>query len=147
MELQDYVVWKDYFESGIPLIDEQHKTLFRLTNELYNACSCGPAVGRECFLNMIHDFVDYVTSHFSAEQELMETTNYPRAAEHKQQHDDFAKKVLQAGADLEQSKQAVALDFLHYLREWILSHIAIDDMDYVSHIKSAKNLETPEAFR
>jgi hemerythrin-like metal-binding protein len=141
MEAQEYVLWRDYYESGIPLIDHQHRTLFKLTNELYIACSSGPAVGRECFLDLIHDFVDYVTSHFSFEQELMESTNYPRVAEHKQQHDDFAKKVLQSATDLQHGKPSVALDFLHYLREWILSHIAIDDMDYVSHIKASKSLE------
>jgi hemerythrin len=121
--------------------------LFKLTNQLYTACFSGPTEGREFFLLVIHDFVDYVTMHFSVEEKLLETINYPRAAAHKQQHEDFAKKVLQAATDMKQAKPAVAMDFLHYLREWVLSHIAIDDMDYVSHIKASKNLEALGAFK
>jgi hemerythrin len=140
MEFQEYVEWRDSYQTGIPPIDEQHKTLFKLTNELYKACASGRTVGTEFFLLVIHDFVDYVIMHFGAEQELMEATNYPRRVEHKQHHDDFTKKVLQAALDMELEKPAVVLGFLRYLRGWVLSHIAIDDMDYVSHIKTSKNL-------
>jgi hemerythrin len=34
----DLVIWDDKYDTGIELIDNQHKELCSLTNELFHAC-------------------------------------------------------------------------------------------------------------
>jgi hemerythrin len=136
---EEYVVWSKSYETGIPMIDSQHKKLLSLTNQLYDACLAGRDTATEFFLVAVHEFVDYTKKHFSAEEELMAQSGYSRLAEHKAKHDEFTKKLLTETQDMKAGKPMVPLSFLHYLRDWILSHIAIDDMDFVYHSKVLKN--------
>ncbi|MDR0636973.1 MAG: bacteriohemerythrin [Treponema sp.] len=139
MVYEEYVAWSKNYETGIPLIDTQHKKLLVLTNQLYTACLAGRETATEFFLVAVHEFVDYVQEHFSAEEELMAQSGYSRLAEHKAKHDEFANKLLSETQEMKAGKPMVPLTFLHYLRDWILSHIAIDDMDFVYHSKVLKN--------
>jgi hemerythrin len=140
MEEYNYMVWTDRYKMGLALIDEQHKGLFTMTNELYQACQAGRQKAREYFLDVIHQIADYALLHFAVETKLMEAVAYPRATEHKRHHDAFTLKVLEAARELEQGKLSVPKDFVHYLRDWILSHIAIEDRDYLNHIKKCNKL-------
>ncbi|MDR1324806.1 MAG: bacteriohemerythrin [Treponema sp.] len=135
---EEYVVWSKSYETGIPLIDNQHKKLVALTNQLYDACLAGRDTATEFFLRAVHEFVDYAKEHFSAEEELMKQSAYSHLAEHKAKHDEFVKKLLNETQEMKAGNPMVPLIFLHYLRSWILSHIAIDDMDFVYHSKALK---------
>ena len=62
----------------------------------------------------------------------MERSGYPRFAAHKAEHDAFRKRLakLQSEATIRDiSEDAVAL-----LREWLVQHISIADMDYVPYV-------------
>lgn len=137
--VEEYVTWSKSYETGIPLIDTQHKKLLALTNQLYVACLAGRDTATVFFLEAVHEFVDYVQEHFSAEEELMAQYAYSRLAEHKAKHAEFAKKLLSETQEMKAGKPMVPLIFLHYLRDWILNHIAIDDMDFVYHSRILKN--------
>ncbi|MDR1352434.1 MAG: bacteriohemerythrin, partial [Treponema sp.] len=90
-----FVAWDDKYSVGIPLIDEQHKELIRLTNELYQGCLAGDDGGREFFFTAVHGAMDYVKYHFSAEEKMLENVNYPRLAEHRKRHEDFVLKMVE----------------------------------------------------
>ncbi|MDR1400560.1 MAG: bacteriohemerythrin [Treponema sp.] len=141
---EEYVVWSKNYETGIPLIDTQHKKLLALTNQLYDACLAGRDTATEFFLGAAHEFFDYVVEHFSAEEELMEQSAYSHLAEHKAKHDEFTNKLLSEIQDMKAGEPMVPLIFLHYLRDWILNHIAIDDMDFMYHSTVLKNKNSLE---
>jgi len=130
----DIVVWDEKYATGIDLIDNQHKELFFLTNELFRACLGGESVVQGVFKETMGRMVDYVRFHFSAEQDLLQKINYPDYQEHKKQHDTLVMKILEAVKEYSEGKKLVPNQFVRTLRDWILSHIAHYDKLYASYI-------------
>jgi hemerythrin len=131
---KDMVVWDDKYATGIQLIDNQHKELVSLTNELFRACMDREVIQQEVFKETMKRMVDYVRFHFGAEQDLMQRVNYPDYAEHKKQHDVFVLKVIESVRGYNEGKKMVPNQFVRTLRDWILSHIAHYDKLYASYI-------------
>ncbi|MDR2536252.1 MAG: bacteriohemerythrin [Treponema sp.] len=132
-ETENYVEWQDSYSVGIPVVDEQHKELIKLTNNLYKACVDGDDTARTYFKEVIRKTVEYVKFHFSAEEQIMSNAKYPQVAEHKRQHENFVKKVIEDTKKFEEGK-AVPYVFVNYLKNWILNHIAVADKAYSSYI-------------
>jgi hemerythrin len=138
MEDEVFVEWDDRYSVGIQLIDDQHKELIRLTNELYKGCLAGDAAARSYFMTAVKGTVDYVKYHFAAEEKLLENAKYPDIAEHKKQHELFVKQILDDVQSFQGGKKFVPNVFVRFLRDWILSHIAVMDKCYSVYILNLK---------
>ncbi|MDR1107591.1 MAG: bacteriohemerythrin [Spirochaetaceae bacterium] len=137
--MNDIIVeWDDRYLIGIPLVDDQHKELIRLTNELYESCLLGDEAARETFKSAIRKLVDYVKFHFGAEERILKNINYPEFAVHKRQHEDFVRQVLEEVKNFEEGKKFVPNIFVRFLRDWILTHIAMEDKKYAEYILALK---------
>jgi hemerythrin len=138
MDKNAFVVWDDRYSVGIPLIDDQHKRLIELTNDLYDACREGTEVAATHFKEAVRGTVDYVKYHFAAEEKLLENAKYPNFAAHKKEHESFVIKVLEDVKNFEEGKKFVPNVFVRYLRDWILAHIAVEDKKYADYILAMK---------
>jgi hemerythrin len=138
MSEKTIVDWDDRYLIGIPLIDEQHKELIRLTNTLYESCLQGDEAARKKFKRTIQGTVDYVRFHFSAEEQILKNVNYPELASHKKQHEKFVKQVLEEAKNFVEGKKFVPNTFVRFLRDWILTHIAMEDRKYADYIINLK---------
>jgi hemerythrin len=132
------VEWSERYSVGIPKIDEQHKTLLRLTNELYASCLNDDEEAKIRFKDTVSSRVIYVSEHFQAEERLLQRVNYPRYAEHKHEHESFVKKMLEEVENFKEGKSFVPNMFVRYLKDWILGHIAVSDKRYSEYIFSLK---------
>jgi hemerythrin len=132
------IEWSEKFSVGIPLIDEQHKELIRLTNELYQGCLTGDDAARVFFFKAIRGALDYVNYHFSAEEKLLENAKYPDLAQHRKQHEDFVRRMVGDVQSFQEGRKFVPNNFVRYLKDWILSHIAIMDTQYAKYILDLK---------
>ena len=128
--MPDFVSWENTYSIGIRIVDDQHKQLLILTNTLYDVC-CSHGhrheVTHERFKETIQSTVDYAVMHFAMEEKLMDKTNYPGMANHKNEHKQFVYKVLKNVNDFKEGKTFVPNAFVRFLRDWILEHIAIED--------------------
>ncbi|HUI76868.1 MAG TPA: bacteriohemerythrin [Bryobacteraceae bacterium] len=127
--------WNDSFSVRIPNIDGQHQKLFRIAGELHAAMQAGNA--QAAVSNIVDSLVQYVKVHFAYEERLMEQAGYPGAAEHKAQHEDLTRQVLQFQADLQSGKRTVSISLLHFLRNWLVNHIQTEDSKYAPFLKAA----------
>jgi len=134
----DVVVWDEKYATGIHLVDSQHKELFSLTNELFRACLGEEETLREVFKETMERMVDYVRFHFGAEQEMLQRINYPGYQDHKKMHDTLIKDILDSVKEYNYGKKFVPNQFVRILRDWILSHIALTDKQYVVYIADQK---------
>jgi hemerythrin len=137
-DLSDFVKWEERYLINIPFIDEQHKELVHLTNELYQGCLMGDDVARDYFMKTIKGVVDYVGKHFYAEEKMLENVSYPGLGTHKNQHENFVKKILEEVKSFQDGRKFVPNVFVRYLRDWILSHIAVEDKLYAEYIFNLK---------
>lgn len=126
-----YMEWTRDLESGIPVIDAQHKRIIEFINELYNARQTGSVSETN---HVMEGLLNYTITHFEFEEGLQEKAGYPFLKAHQRIHEIFMKKV----ADIRERSSAgeeVAQELLSLLKGWLVSHIKGEDRDYVESVK------------
>jgi hemerythrin len=115
------------------MIDDQHKGLINLTNDLFNHCLGDEESERAYFRKVIEDAVAYVKTHFATEEKLMVAVRFPGYQAHKREHDMFVMKVIDNIAQFKQGKPFHLAAFTKFLKEWVLAHIAVSDRGYFEY--------------
>jgi len=129
------VTWSATYSVGIKLIDDQHKELLSLVNDMYNHVNNeDEEAERAYFKGIIRQAVDYVKIHFATEEKIMKGTNFQGYAGHKKAHDSFILSVVDAIKEFEEGKRVPLISFTHFIKDWILTHIAIMDKQYFEHL-------------
>jgi len=126
------LTWSSTYYVGVRFIDEQHKFMIAMLNDMYNHVGGDEKTERDYFKSIIDEAVDYVTAHFAAEEKILFATKFPGYLEHKQAHDSFIMTVLENVRDFKAGKKVNFFVFTHFLKDWILSHIAVMDKQYFS---------------
>ena len=134
---ENTVTWDDAFSVGFDVIDDQHKELVKMVNELFEGCEHGAAAADQAFFRIIKKAVDYARNHFSDEVKYMIQAEYPEVNEHRKQHDDFMMSVLKAMHEFEAGK-AAPLELALFLKDWLLNHIAKSDKQYAPFLEKLK---------
>lgn len=121
------IKWTEDLSTGIELIDEQHKELFKRVNDLMDACTKGK--GKEEVVKVIDFLGDYVVMHFGEEEKTMRAKNYPGFEVHKGQHDGFVEKLKEFKEKLGQNGPTVDLvvKMNNFLVDWLINHIKKTD--------------------
>jgi len=132
---KEYVSWSNSYSMGVKLIDDQHKGLIDFVNDLFNNASGNEKRERAYFTEVIQQAVQYIKEHFQAEEKLMIGTKFPGYAEHKKVHDEFTLTVVKSVKDFEAGKRLVLEKFAYFLKDWILTHIAVMDRQYADYFK------------
>ena len=131
----ELVTWSQTFSVGVKLIDDQHKGLMELVNDMFNHVTGNDEEERAYFTSIIQKAVQYVKVHFDTEEKIMIQTNFPGYLEHKKAHDSFVLTVVEQIKNFEAGKRLTLSDFIKFLKEWILTHIAIMDKQYFRYLK------------
>ncbi|QLC50877.1 hemerythrin family protein [Methanolobus zinderi] len=122
------VTWSDKYSMNIKEIDEQHKNLVRMINELHDAML--NAKSKEVALGIINEMAEYTQYHFSTEEKYMVQYKYPEYAAHKKEHDKFIQQVGDFKKDYESGKAGLSFDLLNFLKNWLVNHIQESDKKY-----------------
>ena len=127
---KDFLAWKDEYSVGIDSIDQQHKKLINLINQLQTAVKY--STGEEFEREALDELVDYTKTHFSYEENMMEQNGYPDFEPHKAQHVKMIKKVEEVLAEYEKDSDTAMENALSFLKEWLINHINGTDKEYTS---------------
>jgi hemerythrin len=131
----DLITWSSTLSCGVRLIDEQHKELVDLVNDMFHHSTGNDKEEREYFNLVIQKAVKYIKIHFATEEKIMRAIKYPGFAEHKMAHDLFVLKVIENIENYEIEKHHTLYSFTKFLKDWVLSHIAVMDKQYFTYIK------------
>ena len=126
------ITWENKFSVNINEIDEQHKVLIGMINQLHQAMIDGEA--NKSIEDIITGLSNYTKYHFDAEEKLFENSDYPDTASHKQTHIDFIRKISIFKTDFEKKEALLTVDILQFLSSWLKEHILGTDMDYSSFL-------------
>jgi hemerythrin len=127
-----YVEWKDSYSVGIDSIDQQHKKLLGLINQLQTAVDY--STGEEFEREALDELVDYTKTHFTYEEGLLEQNDYPDFEPHKAQHEKMIREVERVLAEYEKDHDTAMQNAADYLKDWLINHINGTDKEYSSHL-------------
>ncbi|MBE7436832.1 MAG: bacteriohemerythrin [Spirochaetales bacterium] len=117
--------WDDKYSVGIRGIDDQHKKLFDIINDL-NWAKCN-SIGRSFISDILNRLVVYTIAHFSVEEELMLRYNYSQYRRHKTAHENFKEKIGLFIVDYNRGKTEITDEILEYLIKWLQAHTTGED--------------------
>lgn len=122
------IAWNDSYSVKVKQMDEQHKKLVEMINQLHEAMKVGQ--GKQAVGDVLNALVSYTKTHFANEESLMKTHGYPGYEDQKKAHTnlvgqvgDIQKKFLAGNAPLSQ-------DVMVFLKDWLIKHIQGTDQKY-----------------
>lgn len=134
-------LWTEQLNTGIEVIDNQHRRIVEYINQLEDARLGG--YSRAEVSSIIDELVDYTISHFAFEESMQEEAGYPFVKAHKKVHDLFAQRVSEYQARFSRGED-VSKALSSLLVTWLFNHIKRDDVDYVESVKA--NLQRQNEF-
>ncbi|MBZ0254621.1 bacteriohemerythrin, partial [bacterium] len=136
-----FIQWSDSMSVNQHEIDQQHKRLFELVNQLYDAMKAGQ--GTNNLSRILKELIRYTKNHFSAEEQYMEKAGYPKLEAHKKIHEGFAMKVLEFQRAFESGEVVLSQDILDFLKEWLVNHIMKQDQEYAPYLGESYEAVSP----
>jgi len=126
------ILWTDDLNTGIDVIDKQHRRIVDYINDLELAKA---KQDREVVGKVLEELVDYTLSHFAFEESLQEEAGYKYCKPHKKVHDLFVRRVNEY---LERFRLGddIVDEIHHMLTSWLINHIRRDDADYVAAVRA-----------
>ena len=131
-----YFEWNSQVELGHPLLDEQHKRLFSLSEAV--AQTLTNSTGHRAVAETLQALIDFAREHFAAEEGLMRGADYPNAEAHAKIHtlllaelEEYCRKVQQ-----ESNANLTVTGLVAFLWHWLIVHIDSADREVVAWLQS-----------
>lgn len=126
------LVWSDQLRVGVDIIDQQHRELVRLANELAEAMKTGQV--REVLERQFAGLTAYTIAHFATEDRLMRESGYAGADAHRREHKLLRNDISELMLKSQGGKLSFTPETLVFLREWLIKHILHSDRDLAQHL-------------
>jgi len=131
----ELITWSSTFLCGIKLIDDQHKGLVALINDMFQHVTGNQAQEHKYFSNVIQELIKYIKIHFATEEKILLATKFAGFSQHKREHDFFIFTVMEKVNEYNVKKYINLSAFTKFLKDWVLSHIAIIDKRYFEYLR------------
>jgi hemerythrin-like metal-binding protein len=128
------IEWDESYRIDIGEIDNQHKKLMQIMNDLHAAMRQGK--GKQVIGDIISSLVDYTNYHFSLEQSIFEQYKYPAALSHLAEHQEFIDRVNDFTKKFSENQLGLTLEVMNFLSNWLTRHIKGSDMQYAKYLHS-----------
>jgi hemerythrin len=127
--------WTEQYETGVPIIDRQHRELFKRIDHLMLALYDGEGI--EGLKEIIEFLESYTIEHFHTEEELMVKNKFPDFAKHQEKHQGFRELFNDVKREFDEKggDSYLAIRLEKEVRNWWENHILQTDMQYVPYIK------------
>jgi hemerythrin-like metal-binding protein len=135
--LPDYIEWDAKYEIHHDLIDSQHRIFVMLLNKLIANIVKG--FTKEHLSRDIRELKKYAEFHFLSEENVMYDCDYPGLTNHELIHAEILHELNVLEERVIQD-QASAEDVVLMLKNWLFSHIAIEDNHISQFIKEHEGL-------
>lgn len=122
------VEWTEALRIGVSEIDQQHQKLIDIRNRLALSCAADNPARDDDFHRILSELFEYTRAHFQAEEDFMESIDFPQQASQHEQHAQFIDTIVEfsAAASNGTADQEAGVNFLTH---WLLAHICHSDME------------------
>lgn len=129
------MTWTDSMSVSVKVLDEDHKKLVAMVNELHDGILQGRR--QEALGRVLDQLVQYTKIHFAREEEYFAKTRYAAAAEHKKEHDELIKKATELQVRYKSGTTSMlSLETMSFLKGWLSHHIQGVDKLYGPHLNT-----------
>jgi hemerythrin-like metal-binding protein len=128
------VTWNSRYDTGIRLVDEQHRELFEIVERLRRLVQEGaPRAEVETLLG---DLLVCSERHFATEETYMSKFAYPDLPQHVAEHAAMLTSLRELSGRFQESHQAMALMVPTFMEGWLKHHISDGDFGFVTFLKA-----------
>lgn len=127
--MEGQLVWKEEYNTGVDIIDREHRRLFKIINKLFEFTGEKNKSQWAC-REGIKFFKDHALKHFAEEEEYMASVNYERLGVHMHIHSEFRERTLPAlENELERTDYCTdsVEHFLGVCAGWLVGHTLMED--------------------
>jgi hemerythrin-like metal-binding protein/PAS domain S-box-containing protein len=141
----DVVDWSDGLLTGMDDIDDDHRKLIDIINELGRLR--GSNSSPDSLIKTFGELKDYTVYHFQREQALMNdwSVNKTHKSMHLKAHAGFIARIEKAGELIDAHPNYVVDHVLGFLVGWLLHHISDVDTSLVKEIENLRDGTKPDA--
>jgi hemerythrin len=129
-----FIDWNDTYSVGVVKIDNQHKRLVQIINELSDAMGAGK--GKDVLGNVLKELITYVNTHFKTEEEMMVQFGYQEYENHRYEHEKLTDEVKRFFDDYQAGKALLSVQIMNFLRSWLMDHIVVKDKKFGKFLNS-----------
>ncbi|MGA2672199.1 MAG: bacteriohemerythrin [Terracidiphilus sp.] len=129
------MTWTEEMSVGVKILDNDHKALIRMLNELHDGITTGRT--RMALESVLEGLSRYTKIHFAREERLFAQAGFPGAAAHKAEHDLMARRVMNMQSRFENGQSLeLSLEAMNFIKSWLTNHIQGSDMEYGPHLNA-----------
>lgn len=122
------IQWHESFSVNVVEIDQQHKQLIKMFNQLADAIQ--EKKENDILVKTLDDLINYAEQHFKTEETYFAQFDYPDEESHKEEHLTFVLKVLGYKDKLKKAEKSLSIEVLYFMWDWFKNHIKVTDMKY-----------------
>jgi hemerythrin-like metal-binding protein len=128
MNKPEYIKWSEQFSIGNENVDNDHKKLFEIHNDLVDLAlgKCS----RDEFARILSMMTDYVLKHFKKEEAYMNAFSYPDYERHRKLHEEYSYKVAMYNFELSGSNPPDPFEIILFIKKWWTNHVIKVDRKY-----------------
>ncbi|MGD0548891.1 MAG: bacteriohemerythrin [Terracidiphilus sp.] len=129
------IVWTDQMSVGVKLLDNDHKRLVLIVNQLHDGLMSGRA--KPALEYAFNGLIQHVRAHHAQEEQILAEIGYHNSELHKQEHDQLVGEIMELQTQFINCEQlAEELELMRQLRGWFFKHIQNSDRDLVAHLRA-----------
>lgn len=123
------LTWNDYLKTGIDIVDQQHRGLIDLTNEISVKLNAGANLSSGEMHTLLGFLTEYAATHFHTEEALMALSDIDErhVAHHRASHAGFLQQVNTMLGELGESGTLSGQQMVDFLGNWLIYHILGED--------------------
>jgi hemerythrin-like metal-binding protein len=120
------ITWKDEYSVKFEGIDEQHKTLISIIQEVEAEINSQKYSFKD-LIDVVNKLDNYTMDHLTYEEKLIKKYGYAASEKHLVEHNELRYKIQSINYDNIGDSKEFFIDTYTYLYHWLINHIAKTD--------------------
>jgi diguanylate cyclase (GGDEF)-like protein/hemerythrin-like metal-binding protein/PAS domain S-box-containing protein len=127
----NWVVFDAAHLTGVKIIDDQHRQIVQMVNDLNRSLEEGRDDAE--LKHLFAALLTFTADHFATEEKLMERFGYPQEDDHRKQHATLVHELQVIATEFNQGAE---LSLLQSIKDWLLGHIQNADKPLGTYLTS-----------
>ncbi|PUD99468.1 MAG: hypothetical protein C3L24_10960 [Candidatus Sedimenticola endophacoides] len=150
-EMPKYMQFGSNLELGVDAMDQEHREMVDLLNQL--ACACGvepcwpvpveprpaPEVRHQRARALLNRLEQAAREHFLSEEAMMSACAYPELEPHRTEHHILLAELRNLLQSIDSGQERIGEAVLRELKLWLLGHLVTSDKAFAEHYRQTRD--------